>query len=536
MTVVVLDGKSLSLAEAWLVAQNQAQVEIEPTARQQVKRAYELLMAGAVSGTPVYGLTVGVGLNKDHQLFDQNGNLTPEVITASEVFNQAMLRSHCAGSGTMLGNEIVRLAMLIRLNTLLNGQSAVQVEVAELYKEFLNQDICPQIPSQGSMGEADIMLASHIGLVMMGEWQASYGGEILSGEEVLKLTKLKPLVPRGKDGLAILSSNCISTAYGIVAARASRNILTISPLVFGLSLEGLNGNIAPFLPQPVSVRPFPYLKQTAEVLRQTLKGSYLWEVSDTRALQDPLSYRTTVYTLAEGQSALVDLEEKLVIQINSSDDNPSVIEGASQEYQEFSQVAEYFIRDKTLSGGIFPAANFNSLPIALAIQRLSLALAHISHNCVQRNLRLEEEQFTNLPRFLTVPENKGHGFGSLHVPVVALHSEIVDLANPISLSIQAVAGGVEDTGSNTLQGAQRLEKISHQLLTNYGIEMMHASQAVTLRRDADNQRPKLSILTSAFYEAYQEVVPFVTEDRIFTRDIQHSKEFLMAYAEKVESL
>ncbi|WP_137663177.1 HAL/PAL/TAL family ammonia-lyase [Enterococcus hulanensis] len=527
MKSIVLDGSSLSLEDAWLVAEEAMKISISAKALKRVERSYELLMAGATSGTPVYGLTVGVGLNKDQKLFDASGELSPEVMKASENFNRSMLRSHSAGVGAMMPDHLSRLSMVIRLNTLLQGQAAVQPAVVALYKEFLNQGITPLIPSRGSMGEADIMLASHVGLVMMGEWQANYQGETITGKEALQKAGLKQLTPVGKDGLAILSTNSVSTAYAIAGARKVRQTLAVSPLVFGLSLEGLNGNIAPILPQPIKVRQFPLLKETAETMREALVGSYLWEFNKKRPLQDPLSYRTTVYTLSEAQRALVDLDEMLTIQINSSDDNPSVIDDAEGEYKEFDQVAQYFVEGDTISGGIFPSANFESLPVALAVQRLSLALGHISHNIIQRCLRLEEAEFTGLPRFLTVPENKGHGFGSLHVPIVALHGEIMSLANPISLNVQPVAGGVEDTGTNTLQAAQRLLEINESINYLYGVELMHASQAIDLRME-ESILP-LGKETKPFFEAYREIVSFVKEDRIFTIDIEASKCFLENY-------
>lgn len=527
MKTVVLDGTSLTLEAAWMIAEEKTTVIIAKEAVQRVKNSYELLMAGAVSGTPVYGLTVGVGLNKDQELFNSVGELSPEVLAASEKFNQSILRAHSAGAGSLIPNHLVRLSMVVRLNAILNGQSAVQPRVVELYTEFLNRGITPCIPSRGSMGEADIMLACHVGLVMMGEWKASYQGEIISGTQALKQIGLEPLTPIGKDALAILSNNSISTAYAIEGARNVRQTLNVSPLVFGLSLEGLNGNVAPILPQPIGVRQFPMLAETAEKMRDVLKGSYLWRMNEHRPLQDPLSYRTTVYALSEAERALSDLEELLLIQMNSSDDNPSIIANASEEYREFDQIDQYFIETKTISGGIFPSTNFESLPIALAVQRLSLALGHVSHNVIQRCLRLEEAEFTGLPRFLTVPDNKGHGFGSLHVPIVAMHGEIVALANPISLNVQPVAGGVEDTGTNCLQAAQRLLEINESLTYIYGVEMMHASQAVDLRLKEESLA--LGTVIKPFFDAYRKKVPFVEEDRIFTIDMEASKTFLENY-------
>lgn len=94
--------------------------------------------------------------------------------------------------------------MVIRLNTLLAGQTGAQPYVAELYKEFLNKGITPEIPSRGSVGEADITMSSHVGAVMMGEWRAKVDGKEMSGKEALQKAGLKPLVPEGKDALAFV--------------------------------------------------------------------------------------------------------------------------------------------------------------------------------------------------------------------------------------------------------------------------------------------------------------------------------------------
>lgn len=88
-----------------------------------------------------------------------------------------------------------------------------------------------------------------------------------------------------------------------------KNLIKNLKLVYALSLEGLNGNVAPFLEESVKLRPFPQLLLTAKDLRELLKGSYLWENSSKRALQDPLSYRDGVYQIAALESSLKTLED-----------------------------------------------------------------------------------------------------------------------------------------------------------------------------------------------------------------------------------
>ncbi|WP_289174404.1 aromatic amino acid ammonia-lyase, partial [uncultured Parasutterella sp.] len=296
VSAVELNGSSLTQDDAWAIAEG-APVSIAPEAMDRVKKSYELVLEAAKSGKEIYGLTVGVGLNKDHKVISANGELSEEVKAASRRFNYSTLRSHSIGAGPALDPKLVRLAMVIRLNTLLKGGSGVQPRVAELYEEFLNKGVTPVVPTKGSLGDADITLASHVGSAMIGEWKViNKDGKQVASMEVLKEKGIKPLIPEGKDALGILSNSSVAMAMTMDAAKAVRQILKVTPIVYGISLEGLNGNVAPFLPQTVNFHPFPGLAEKASELRKVLAGSYLWDKDESRRLQDPLCFRTTVYT------------------------------------------------------------------------------------------------------------------------------------------------------------------------------------------------------------------------------------------------
>ena len=260
---ITLDGTNLTIEDAWKIANNEADVAIAPKAMKLLEDSYKLVLRSAASGQQVYGLTVGVGLNKDQKLFTADGKLTDAVIKASRAFNYNALRSHSAAVGKMMPTNLARLSMVVRLNTLLTGKSGAQPRVAELYRDFLNKGVTPLIPSEGSIGEADILMASHVGAVMIGEWKAEVKGKVVDGKTALKKAGITPLVPEGKDALAILSNNSVAVAYAIEAARNAARVIQLTPTVYGLSLEGLNGNVAPILPQTVGQRPFEGLAQTA---------------------------------------------------------------------------------------------------------------------------------------------------------------------------------------------------------------------------------------------------------------------------------
>lgn len=522
---VTLTGADLTQDQAWRIAQGE-EVAISKKAMKQVTDSNRLVMAAARAGVEIYGLTVGVGLNKDHHLFDAKGDLTPEVRKASIEFNRNILRSHSVGYGPALSKEVTRLAMVVRLNTMLTGRSGAQPRVVELYRDFLNKGVTPVVPTRGSIGDADITLASHIGSVMMGEWRAEVDGKVVSGAEALKMKGITPLLPEGKDGLGILSSNCVGVAMTMDAMRTMRQALKVSPVVYGLTLEGMNGNVAPFLAQTVNNHPLTGLKEAAAEMRATLKGSYLWNFDKTRALQDPLSFRTTVYTISEAKRALKELDELVNIQINSSDDNPGVILNASKEDFDKTQVKQYFVDKDGVKGAIIPSANFEPLPIAIAAQRATIALSHVSHNALHRTMRLDEDRFSGLARYLAGPNNpNGHAFGATEDSMVSIYAENIELANPISMHGTPVEGNIEDSASNLPRVAERLKRASNNMFDLYSMELLHNTQAIDLRK-MKQDNVKLSDKTGALYKAYRKVVPFVEKDRIFSGDLENGIKIL----------
>ena len=465
---------------------------------------------------------MGVGLNKDQKLFTADGKLSPEVLEASRAFNYNALRSHSAGVGEMMPVDLARLSMVVRLNTLLAGKSGAQVHVAELYRDMLNKNVTPLIPSEGSVGEADILLASHVGAVMIGEWKADVKGKVMTGADALKAA--------GMSQWNVAVATILGASLGVLLLYDAARNAEMTPTVYGLSLEGLNGNVAPILPQTIGARPFDGLSQTAADMRDVLKGSYLWNVDATRPLQDPLSYRVTVYGLSEARRAVKDLNDQIAVQINSTDDNPATILNADEAYRsESTQVANYFVEGNGVKGAIIPSGNFNPLPVALALQRTSIAMAHLSHYSVQRTVHLSYDQFTGLTRFLTDPSNKGHAFGAIQKSFMGLHVDNMALAQPVSLYGMPVAGEIEDTFTNLLQASKRLGSIDTNLYQIYSVEMLHAAQAVDLRRNLKNKDLKLADKTGAFYTAYRAKVPYVKADRIFTDDIRAGVDLLKNY-------
>ena len=307
--VVVVDGQDLTLREVVSVARDGAAVMIPQAAMQRVQQSFDVLLEAAREDKPIYGLTRGVGENKDKTVFP-GGQITPEGRKLSEQFNANLLRVQAAATGPPATVEVVRAAMVIRLNTMLIGHTGVEASVVQGIEDFINHGITPVVPTLGTVGEADIDILSHIGLALMGEGDVYYAGKSFPAATALQSAGLTPLVPFGKDALSIFSSNAYSAAIAVLAAVDAEHMLVRTRLVFALSLEGLNGNVAPFLAAAQDVRAFPGQATVAAALRDDLSGSYLFSLDPARALQDPLSYRTFSQVVGSADDILARLESQ----------------------------------------------------------------------------------------------------------------------------------------------------------------------------------------------------------------------------------
>lgn len=515
-----LDGRNATPEVIARISLGEA-VQVAPVAMGRVKKAHEVLMAAAAAGQKIYGLTVGVGKNKDH--VHLHGQLSPEVIMASQGFNVGLLRAHAGGVGPDAPVPDVRAAMATRLNALLDGGAGVQASIVEAYVQFLNHGITPAMPALGSIGEADITLLSHVGTAMMGEGDVYYQGRKQPAVEVLRELNLHPIEPVGKDALSILSSNAYASGMAALALQDMAHFYRASQLVFALSLQALNGNVSPFLKDSLALRPFPQTQKAGEDLRHLLDGSSLWDADDKRALQDPLSFRTGVYLLGEQALALEQTYAQLAVQLNSSDDNPGVAVGAtpaSDRAQEKSAYVEGL-------GAVLPGANFEPLPWVLAMEKSGLSLAHSALASAQRVVKLNDPAFTGLSRFLGT-EQSVHAFGAMEKPAMALAMKSLRLAQPASMNYLPVAGNIEDVATNAPIVAQNLRR---QIQTGYqllGVELVHAAQAIDLR-SAKDPNFRLSPATATLFGALRMQVAFLDKDRTLTPDFRAAAELLRTH-------
>lgn len=530
---ILLDGKSLTVAQVVEVAVHNAPVAIAPSAMEKMRQSFDVLIAAAVKGVPIYGVNYGVGQNKDQPIF--SGPLTGKDCEPSRQFNVRNLLATSAGAGPEAPETVVRAAMLIRLNTMLVGRTGAQPRVAELYRDFLNDGIHPVLPALASVGEADITILAHIGLAMMGQGEVNYKGHRMPAAQALADARIDKLQPFGKDSLAIMSSNAYAAAVAVLAQHDVERLLELETKVFALDLEALNGNVSPFLPAVHSAQRTQGLV-AANVLH-LLRGSYLWSRDANRPLQDPLSFRTASHVLAAAFDENRALGRRLFAQINSSDDNPAVISGIQPDADAPKQVKAYYVGPVAVknpcgpqsapqvSGAVIPTGNFEPLRWVVSLQATAIALSHVSRAAAARITRLDAPEFTKLSRFLTPDEKTTLAFSAIQKTYAALDAEIQALSAPVSTNTVPLAGDIEDTATNSVLAATRLQHIADNLDTIIGIELMHAAQAVDLRLRANPSLP-LGAGTRPLFENFRSSVPFLDRDRELTKDIANATTFV----------
>ncbi|MFN1141933.1 histidine ammonia-lyase [Serratia quinivorans] len=525
VATVTLDGHSITPQMIANVADGEA-VAVAPAAINRVTLSHQVLIEAAQNGLKIYGLTVGVGLNKDRPMVDVHGKLTQEVIDASKKFNVGLLHAHSGGIGEPMSIRVARATLVTRLNGLLSGGGGVQPAIVDAYVAFLNKGITPVIPAGGSVGEGDITVISHIGLAMLGEGEVYYQGNKMAAMAALQSSKTPAITPYAKDALAILSSNAYSAASGALALDSLAHLMQVNTLTYALSLQALNGNVSPFLANTLALRPYPEVAAMGKNLRELLVGSSLWQHDDSRPLQDPLSFRSGVYLLAELQRSYQSAYDQLLVQLNSSDDNPGVALGATPPSQR-PQEAVGYVNEGKLQGAVLPSANFEPLPWVLAFEQLGLALAHNSLASAQQVVKLNNPAFTGLTRFLGT-DHTVHAFGAMEKPVMMLAMRNKELAMPVSLDYFPVAGDIEDIATNAPSVVERVQQQVDNAYQLLGILLVHDAQAVDLRQQRHNGFT-LSAPTAALYTAVRQRVPFIETDRPLAPDFAAAEQVLRQY-------
>ncbi len=454
---LILNGKDLTLENLYSVVYDRRPVQIDPEVIPLVDKSRQVLFDMAADGKPVYGLNHGVGWNKDRE-FSQD---------FFEQYNRNLINSHSLGVAPFASVEEVRAMMCIRLNTALCGRTGIASNILKMYEEFLNRGIHPRAMRRGAVGEGDVSTMSMIGQAMIGQGEVEYHGEIIPAIDAMRAEGIEPAILGPKDGLSIVSSNAQGESMVVLLVKEVEELIKLSDAIYCLHLEGLNGGLQPLGERVNEVRGLPGQIHCAAECRRFLEGSYLEHPDSKRALQDPLSFRCGAAINGSVYDSLEYVKKILELQINRTDDNPCIL------YEE---------------GTTSVSPNFEVTTLSLGVDMLAAALCHMSHAITNRLYKIVDPGFTGLNRFLTPHEVKTIAFSTIQKTFAALDAENRWLANTTTLDITSFANGIEDHASNLPLAGMRSLRIVDNLRYMLGMELMHAAQAVEMRRDqrADN--------------------------------------------------
>lgn len=453
----------------------------------------------AASDEPIYGINTGFGSLCNVKI--SNDNLSK--------LQSNLVKSHACGTGDKVPTEIVKIMLLLKIQSLSYGFSGVQLQTVERLIDFYNNDVLPIIYTQGSLGASgDLAPLAHLALPLLGEGTVFFNGKIMDSSAVLLHFGWQPLILQSKEGLALLNGTQFMSAYGCYIILKALKYSYFADLIASISIDAFNGRLAPFNELIHKIRPHKGQLATAKKICSFLFDS---EISAQTKLhvQDPYSFRCVPQVHGATKDAIDYVKNVFTIEINSVTDNPIVFADA----------------DEIISGG-----NFHGQPLAIALDFLAIALSELGSISERRTFQLISGE-RGLPSFLIENPGLNSGFMIPQYTAASIASQNKQLATPASIDSIVSSNGQEDHVSMGANAATKCLKIMENVEQILAIELMNAAQAIEFRRPLQS-----STFIEIFLKSYRQVVPFVNEDRILHYDLIKSVSFLNSFVIEKDQL
>ena len=495
MPPLPLTGRNLTIDNVIEVARGRRRVALGGDAVERMRASRAVIERLVSGGATVYGVTTGFGDLADVRIEPEQ---TAEL-------QRNLVRSHAAGVGDPLPDDVVRAMLLLRANTLAVGLSGVRVEVPELLIGMLNAAVHPVVPGRGSLGASgDLAPLAHLALVLIGEGEATVDGAGPgAGGDALARAGLAPLTLGAKEGLALLNGTQLMAGIGALAHHDALRLALTADVIGAMSLEAMLGTGAAFDERLVGARPHPGQVASARHLRSLLAGSEIGAshaASDHR-VQDAYSLRCMPQVHGAARDALAELERVLTVEINSATDNPLV-----------------FPTGEVISGG-----NFHGEPLALTLDYATLAVAELASISERRTARLVDAHLSGLPAFLAERPGVESGLMIAHYTAAALVNELQSLAHPASVDTIPTSANQEDHVSMGATSAHQLRDALDRAEQVLAIEALCAAQGLDFRAPL---RPGAGVARA--HVTVRERVPHLGADRPPAPDIATVRELVHA--------
>src|SRR5947209_14461436 len=387
--------------------------------------------------------------------------------------------------------------MVLRANVLALGLSGIRYEAIELLCELLNRRVCPVVPEKGSVGASgDLAPLAHLALTLIGEGEAFFEAQRMSGAEALRRAQLTPLQLEAKEGLALLNGTQGMHAVGGLALLRAQRVACVADVAGAMSLEALKGTPAAFDLRLHDARPHPGQKAVAEHLLSLMEGSEIRQshLKDDPRVQDAYSLRCMPQVHGAVRDALAHCEDVLLIESESATDNPLV----------FAESGE------VISGG-----NFHGAPLAFVFDYAAIAIADLMSMSERRTDRLvNPDKNEGQPAFLARHPGLESGFMTAHVAAASLSNEARVLAHPASVDNITTSGGKEDHVSMGMTSALKLRAIVDLAESLLAIELLAAAEGLEHRRPL-----KAGVGVERAFAVVRKIAPPLTQDRALSGDI-----------------
>ena len=486
----IISKEFLAIDEIGRILREGEKIELGAEAKEAIIKCREYLDSKMEDiGRPVYGVTTGFG---------SLCNITIAQDDLSKLQHN-LVKSHACGIGAKLRPEIVRLMLLLKVQSLSYGHSGAQLETIQRLVDMYNNDILPVVYEQGSLGASgDLAPLAHLCLPIIGMGRVLYKGEEREAAELWKELGWEPVTLKSKEGLALLNGTQFMSAHAVWSLLQAERLSRWADRIAAMSIDAYDGRIEAFYPQTHHVRPHKGQVSTAENILNLLEGSEIIRGAK-KHVQDPYSFRCIPQVHGATKDTIEYVKGVIEVEINSVTDNPTVFPDEDM---------------------IISAGNFHGQPIALPMDMLTLAMSELANISERRIYKLISGQ-RGLPSFLVAKPGLNSGFMIPQYTAASIVSQSKGLCFPASADSIPSSQGQEDHVSMGANAATKLVRVIENTETVLAIELMNAAQALQFRRPLHSS-PAIEQIFSDF----RSVVPFVEDDCYFHPLIEKSIEFI----------
>lgn len=490
MKIHKISAEHLSIEQIGEIVYGGYKIELSDDAQRRILECREYLDKKIKESTvPIYGVTTGFGSLC-------NVSIGSDYLAQLQI---NLMMSHACGTGDRVPNDIVKIMLLLKIQSLSYGFSGCQLATVNRLIDFFNNDVYPIVYMQGSLGASgDLVPLAHLSLPLVGLGEVEYKGKVLTSVEVLKKFKWQPIQLASKEGLALLNGTQNMGAFAVWSLLQSQRLSKWADKIAAMSLDAYYGLTAPFTDAVHQVRPHKGQIATAARMRELLEGSEIIEKPKSY-VQDPYSFRCIPQVHGTVKDTIEYVRSVVDVEVNSATDNPTVCP------------------DEDL---IISAGNFHGEPIAMPMDFLAIALCELA-NISERRIYKLVSGTRGLPSFLVANPGVNSGFMIPQYTAASIVSLNKTLSTPSSVDSIPSSQGQEDHVSMGANAAIKLYKVVLNTERVLAIELFNAAQALDFRRPL-----KSSPAVEAIHAAYRKVVPFIVDDEVMYPHIAQSIEFL----------